>query len=435
MFSKHALKIFALFVMLFAATLPFSVQAYTLPVEGPFGPAFAINSIGIDLMHVTARGDANALLSPYSIEMAMAMAYAGADGATRTEMGRVLHLPPEGAPEKLAALQQALGAVAQRSAEEAARMEAYGRTNDAITIAVANRLFGQEGYDFRPTFLDLLKTNYHAPFDALDFIHHAPAATKDINDWVAEQTRQHIKNLIPERALDASTRLVLANAVYFKAPWQDPFSLNATRPLPFHANGGAPVNVPTMNIQKSFGYAKAEGLTIVSLPYGGGEIQFLIILPDDVNGLAKAEARLSADQLAGWANLPTRQVRLYLPKFKIAPPTLPLGEALQNLGMKSAFDIPRGSANFDRMAPRRPNDYLYISRVFHKTYLDLDELGTEAAAATAVAMSRALAIMRPPEPVEVRVDHPFIFAIQHRESGACLFLGHLTDPRLAYLSK
>jgi serpin B len=228
------------------------------------------------------------------------------------------------------------------------------------------------------------------------------------------------------------TRLVLVNALYLKAPWAEPFQESATKPLPFHA-GGAPADVPTMSIQKSFGYTKTNGLTIVSLPYRGNELQFLIILPDDMNGLAKAEAGLTADQLASWAHLPNRDVTLYLPKFIIEPPTLPLGEALQMLGMTTAFDKPHGSANFDRMAPRRPDDYLYISRVFHKTFISVDEKGTEAAAATAVAMARALAMMRPEPPVEVKVDHPFIFAIQHRASGACLFLGHVANPRMTYL--
>jgi serpin B len=432
------LKFLPMLVVLAAIAFTMSVQAFSAPLQSPENfAADAINSLGIELMHTTARPNANALISPYSIQTALVMAYAGADGQTREEMKRVLHLMDEDEQthRSFAALQRDLESVVQRSVERVTNMQAYGRTNDAITLAVANRLFGQQGYDFRPTFLDLLKTNYHAPLQQMDFVHDAPAATKTINDWVTEQTRQRIQNLIPAGALDAMTRLVLANAVYFKAPWENPFPASATTPQPFHANGGEPVNVPTMSIKKSFGYAKQNGLTIVSLPYSGGEIQFLIILPDDANGLAKAEADLKSSQVADWAKLPAQQVKLFLPKFKIAPPTLPLGEALQSLGMTTAFDKPRGSANFDRMAPRRPNDYLYISRVFHKTYLDLDENGTEAAAATAVVMATRSAIIREPEPVEVRVDRPFLFAIQHRDSGACLFLGHVTDPRLTYLMK
>jgi serpin B len=411
------------------AMLPVCGQSSASP--GSEEAAAAVNSIGIDLLHETGRPEANALLSPYSIELALAMTYAGADGGTRDEMARVLHLRGDAAQvaDEFAALQGALDGLVRRSAQAANARERYGQTNEPITLDVANRLFGQEGYDFRPAFLDLLKTNYKAPFEALDFHKDSAGATKTINDWVEQQTKKHIRDLVPEGSLTWLTRLVLVNALYLKAPWGEPFSESGTTPLPFHPGGGAPVDVPTMSIQKSFGYAKTNGLTVVSLPYKGGELQFLIILPDDAAGLGKVEAGLTEVQLAQWASLPTREVKLYLPKFKVAPPTLALGDVLKKLGMKSAFDVPRGSANFDRMAPRQPNDYLYISDVFHKTYLSVDEKGTEAAAATAVAMVRALAMQRPAEPVEVRVDHPFILAVQHRASGACLFLGHVADPR------
>lgn len=359
------------------------------------------------------------------------MAYAGADGQTRDEMARVLHLngDAEQVANEFEGLQKSMDDLVKRSAAETAAMVRYGASNEPIQLDVANRLFGQKGYDFRAAFLDLLKTKYGAPFEALDFVTNSAGATKTINDWVEEQTKQKIRDLIPAGALDRHTRLVLVNALYFKAPWAEPFSESATTPQPFHPRGGAAVDVPTMSIHKRFGYARTNGLTIVSLPYRGGELQFLIILPDDVNGLAKAEAGLTAAQLESWARLPTRDVKLYLPKFKMQPPTLALRDALKSLGMKSAFDVPRGSANFDGIAPRRPDDCLYISDVFHKTFISVDEKGTEAAAATAVAMAAAMAIRRPPQPVEVRVDHPFIFAIQHCASGACLFLGHVVDPR------
>lgn len=430
------LKFLALFLVIALIALPLTAHAFST-VGGPaFSAPTAINSLGIDVLHVTARTGANALISPYSIELALVMAYAGADGSTRDEMMRVLHLSGNEVETHKAfgALQRDLDTLAQWSARQAAQMKQYGRTNDAIILDVANRLFGQQGYDFRSEFLELVKTNYNAPFEPLDFVKDSAGTTKTINDWVADKTQQRIRNLIPPGALDELTRLVLANAVYFKAPWADPFSASATAPAPFHAGGGSAVNVPMMTIQKSFGYAKTNGLTILTIPYSGREIQFLIILPDDVNGLAKTEAEITAAQLTNWASVPSRQVKLFLPKFKIEPPTLPLAEALQMLGMTNAFDIPRGSANFDRIAPRRPpDDYLYISRVFHKTFLDLDENGTEAAAATAVVMAVRGIVMQPETPVEVRVDHPYIFAIQHRASGTCLFLGHLADPRLTYL--
>ncbi|HEY2084299.1 MAG TPA: serpin family protein [Verrucomicrobiae bacterium] len=421
-------KFFAL--LLLVPLTMFSAPAQTPADSAP--AASAINSVGIDLLHQTGRADANALLSPYSIETALTMAYAGADGATRDEMARVLHLRGDGAQVagEFAALQGLMDVLVQRSLERYMQMRLYGGKEDPITLDVANRLFGQQGYDFRPAFLDLLKTKYDAPFQAMDFVHDAAGATKTINDWVEQKTKERIRDLVPKGALSKDTGLVLVNALYLKAPWLSPFEEGATQPLPFHIGGGAAATVPTMSIEKSFGYAKSMGVTVVSLPYSDRDLQFLIILPDDTNGLAKVEAELTATQLAGWANLPGREVKLFLPKFKIEPPTLPLGDALQKLGMTSAFDKPRGSANFDRMAPRRPNDYLYISDVFHKTFLSVDEKGTEAAAATAVVMMRALSAEPiPPKPIEVRVDHPFILAIQHRASGACLFLGHVVDPR------
>jgi len=393
--------------------------------------ASAINSLGIDLLHLTGKPDDNALLSPYSIETALAMTYAGADGRTRDEMARVLHLRGDGAQvaDAFAALQANLDELVQSSVQRADAMKKYGGKSDPITLDVANRLFGQQGYDFRPAFLDLLKTKYQAPFQAMDFKHNPAKAAKTINDWVEDKTNKRIKDLVPADALNALTRLVLVNAIYLKAPWANPFPESATKPLPFHVADSATVDVPTMSIQKSFGYAKARGVTVVSVPYSGGELQFLIILPDDVKGLAKIEAELTADKLTGWANLPNQDVRLFLPKFKMQPPTLPLGDALQKLGMLTAFDKPPGSANFDRIAPRRPTDYLSISDVFHKTFISVDEKGTEAAAATAVAMRAAGFMRQPPEPVEVKVDHPFLFAIQHRASGACLFLGHVVNPK------
>ena len=424
-------KFFATFLVVMAVI--FSVRSDPPTAAPATIAATAINSLGIDLLHQIAHTDANALLSPYSIETALAMTYAGTDGKTKDEMARVLHFQGDGTQVagEFATLEGLIDALVQRSAEEAEQIKKDDGKMEPITLEVANRLFGQQGYDFRPAFLNLLKTQYNAPFQPMDFVHGAAGATKTINDWVEQKTQRRIRGLIPGGALDKYTRLVLVNALYLKAPWEEPFSEGATKPFPFRVRGGAATMVPTMNIQKSFGYAKSAGLTLVSLPYGMGELSFLIILPDDTNGLAKVEAGLTAAKMVEWVSLPGRLMNLHLPKFKIEPSALSLGNALQKLGMATAFDLPRGSANFAGIAPRRlPNDYLYISDVFHKTFLSLDEKGAEAAAATAVIMPVPMGIvMDPPKPIEVRVDHPFIFAIQHRASGACLFLGHVVDPR------
>jgi len=396
-------------------------------------PAEAANALGLDLYRLEgAKTPGNLLLSPYSIQSTLCMTLGGADGITKEEMARVLHLDgkSDAAPQELAALRQALEKAAETSAKQAAQAKKYGGNFEPLQLRVANRLFGRTGYPFHPDFLKSTETLWRAPLEAIDF-GKAEAARTHINGWVEQQTEKRIRDLIPKGGVNEGTRLVLVNALYFKAAWAEEFRAQATKPLPFHAGGTTAVNVPTMYQQENFGYAKEQGFTAVTMPYTGRQLQFLVLLPDAKDGLAALEKSVSAAQLAKLSKLSTeREVQLYLPKFKIEPPTVALAEHLQSLGMKTAFDVPPGSADFSRMAPRTPQEYLFISAVFHKTFLALDEKGTEAAAATAVAMAGASAApQEKPKPVEVRVDHPFLFAIQHRESGLCLFLGRVTDPR------
>ncbi len=394
--------------------------------------ATATNQLAVDLHRQLATGNENLCVSPYSIESALAMTFAGADGETRTEMARVLHFPSDASAvsASFASLQHSLEEMSVKTAELVKKSKRFGGPTEPITLSIANRLFAQKGYDFREPFLALVKQNFGAAFELLDFVHDSSRATQNINKWVADQTRDRIRDLIPSGALDETTRLVLANALYLKAPWVDPFSEKATRPEPFHVHGSAPVDVPMMQKRdKHFGYAKREGYTAVSLPYAGYDLQFLVLLPDDLNGLRALESQLTSEMLAKCAKLDTREVDLHLPKFKIEPPTIVLAEKFEALGMKTAFNKPAGSANFDQMAPRKPNDYLYISQVFHKTFIAVDEKGTEAAAATAVAMMAGTALIQRPPPVEVKIDRPFIYAIQHVPTGICLFLGRVTDPR------
>lgn len=380
--------------------------------SGAWQPAAdSINALGCELL---ARTPGNALLSPYSIQTALGMTYAGASGETRAEMARVLHF---GGDE--AALHRAF---AQLQAAFAAAND-----GDGVTLGVANRLFGQKDYAFRPEFLARVGEEYGAPLQLADFAGEAKKETRLINAWVEEQTRNRIRNLLPEDALNALTRLVLVNAVYMKASWLVAFPAALTKPATFRVPAGD-ADVLTMNRKGLMGYRKGEGFTTVALPYRGGHLQFTVWLPDDGVTLPSLEERLAGELATGPATPPQREVNLFLPKFRMEPPLLKLSDRLKELGMTTAFDDPAGSADFDRMAPRKPDDYLCISEVFHKTFMELDEKGTEAAAATAVVMQRTMAI-RPTEPVVVRVDRPFLFAVQHRASGACLFLGRLVDPR------
>jgi serpin B len=394
--------------------------------------AGATNQLAVDLHRQLGAGDDNLCLSPYSIQSALAMTFAGAEAQTKTEMARVLHFP--GGDEKIhasfASLQRSLGEMAKKSAKIAEESKKMGGPSEPITIAIANRLFAQTGYDFRAAFRELVKKFYGAPFEEMDFQKSPDRERERINKWVADQTRDRIRDLIPAGGVNEATRLVLANAIYLKAPWAEPFSEAATKPQPFHVRGGAVVDVPTMRKEdQNFGYLKNDGFTAVTIPYSGSDLQFVVLLPDEINGLRQLESKLTTEMLAQCAKLDPHDVDLSLPRFKFEPPTIALADKLLALGMKSAFDQPRGSANFDRIAPRKPNDYLYLSQVFHKTFIAVDEKGTEAAAATAAVMMATSAMIKRTPPIDVKVDRPFLYAIQHVPSGACLFLGRVTDPR------
>lgn len=413
----------------------------TFAADATTTAANAINSLGVDLLAKATKPGENALLSPYSIQTALAMTYAGADGVTRDEMARVLHFPKDETEmhSSFSTLSETLKDIATKSTKYVERNKEQGNNRTPITLRVANRLFGQSGYEFRTAFLDLAKSNYSAPFETIDFEKNSAAELKRINEWVETQTHQRIRNLIPDGGISEQTRLVLVNAIFFKASWAQEFLEYTTKPLPFQLANGTSMTVSTMNKNAYFFYDKREGYSVVGLPYDDlyrlssglerpqrdDRLQFLILLPDTANGLPALEKKLNAGLLASCAKLQPQKFNLYLPKFRLESPTLSLGKSLQKLGMTSAFNVPSGTANFNRMSPRRKNDNLFISDVFHKTFLNLDEGGTEAAAATAVSMPKGGSHPT----VEVRIDRPFLFAIQHRESGACLFLGRMTDPR------
>src|SRR5881227_2337254 len=277
--------------------------------------AKATNELGVDLHRQLATGDENLCISPYSLDSALAMTFAGPDGETRNEMARVLHFPNDGdVPASFFALQQSLEQMSAKTEELVKDSKKFGGPSEPITLNIANRLFAQKGYHFREAFLSLVKQNFGGAFEPIDFVADPVAATQRINKWVADQTRDRIRDLIPRGALDKTTRLVLANALYLKAPWSSEFSQNATQPQPFFVRGGGPVDVPMMRkTDKNFGYARREGFTVVGLPYAGNELQLVILLPDDINGLRGLEAKLSADLLASCARLEKRDVDLYVP--------------------------------------------------------------------------------------------------------------------------
>ena len=253
-------------------------QVHAVPGDPAVAARF-INQLGLDLLSSATAPAKNALLSPYSIQSALAMTYAGADGETKREMATVLHYPDEpGEPhESLHELQSLLDQIAADTAKDAA---AHG-SGDPITFVVANRLFGQEGYEFRKSFTEFVQQKYNAPMQLMDFKRSAEKARIDINAWVEAQTRKRIRDLIPDGALNSATRLVLVNAIYLKAPWAQPFSESATQSRPFHIDGAAVVDVPTMRQERELGLARQDGYTAITIPYLSGQLQFLIDLSFD----------------------------------------------------------------------------------------------------------------------------------------------------------
>jgi serpin B len=393
----------------------------------------SINALGCSLLQALPERSGNQLLSPYSVHSALSMTAAGAQGKTRSEMLTVLGgteetLHPD--HEKLRADLEEIETRCARISTDSGQNQEPGPT----LLRVANRLFAEKTYSFLPEFLALTEARYRAPLEALSFQGDPEAARKVINAWVEKQTLSKIQDLLGPSDITTDTSLILVNALYFRAPWQEPFQEAATGLEPFHLAGGTVEKVPTMVTTKSMGYQKFPGVNrvpfeAVSIPYVSGMLQFLVLIPEGSSSIPALESQLSAAVLESCARLPRRPVTLHLPKLHLAPPTLSLSEALKSLGMSSAFDAPPLSADFGRM--HMPSEKrLIVGNVLHKTFLDLDEKGTEAAAATAVTMMKATSILgRQEEPVLVRVDRPFLFAIQHVGSGTCLFLGRVQNPK------
>jgi serpin B len=392
--------------------------------------AQSINAFGLDLHRVLVADGGNRLASPWSIQSALAMTFAGAAGQTRDEMAKVLYFPADEATlhAGFAALAADLTALARASREQVEKPDRNGGPNTPLEINAANRLFGQKDYPFEKPFLKLTNEIYGAPLEKLDFKKAPEAARLHINQWVEQQTNDRIKDIIPANVIDEDTRLVLTNAIYMKAPWAQEF--HEENNTLFFINGRNEVKVPGLVRQQMYGYRKIPGGSLVSVPYAGGGLQFLLIIPDARDGLAALEKILDTQTLTAARDLPQREIQLHFPKFKLEPERVMLAENLIAMGMPSAFDKPQGSADFSRMAPRKPDDYLAISEVIHKAFIAVDKYGTEAAAATAVVMVRATSMPEEHEkPLEIRADRPFAFAIQHVSSGACLFLGRVAAPR------
>ncbi len=378
------------------------------------GAAFAAggNALGLDLYGRLRMRSGNLVLSPFSIASALAMTWAGARGETSARMKAVLHLdvPPDQALRTAGRLSATLRDPAQ-----------------PIVFRIANRLFGETSEPLERGFLDATAAAFGAGLDPVDFKHAPAAARGRINGWVEDETRKRIRDLVPPSAIDSETRLVLVNALYFLGDWAAPFEQEATFAAPFTVAAGSAKDVPTMHRRGAYRLLHDRDLAVLEMPYKGGALAMLVLLPDQPDGLAALEASLSAvriDAIVG--ALAPATVDLALPKFEVNPSVgMPLREELTALGMGVAFD--RRRADFTGIAnPKNPEDRLAIGDVFHKAFVKVDEKGTEAAAATAVVIARAGGAMAQAQ--SFKADHPFLFLIRHQASGAILFLGRVSDP-------
>jgi serpin B len=373
--------------------------------------ATAINAFGLDLYRALANEspDDNAVISPASIELALAMARLGAGAETATQMDSVLRFPTD--------LGAAFNALDQALAARSGTFKAADGTDETVSLRIANAPFAQQDTAWQQPFLDALAQDFGAGVRLVDYKRAHEAARRLINDWVDQQTEERIKELLGQGVLDDSTRLVLVNAIYLKAAWLKPFTDDLTASADFSRADGSTVQVSMMHQQSSFAYAAGDSWQAVELPYIGGQLAMDLILPDDLTAWRTSFDATTFEQLT--AALAPAEVKLALPRFEAATKA-DLADVLSSLGMPDAFDPNR--ANFAGMTTE---EQLYVGHVIHQANITVDEKGTEAAAATAVVMDATAA---PAEVVTLTFDRPFVFALRDTVTGATLFLGQITDP-------
>ncbi len=453
---RCSMKLALLFLSILTACVLYHTVAHTQhtplpdPTEKDFHFQFAPhmnNDFALDLYtHVAKdRPGQNLFFSPYSIVSALTMTAEGARGETALQMGTVLRFPEQvrrsddtGVPWDTASIHTEMATLNRLLLGEDRPYE----------INVANSLWLEQTYPFRPRFLAILNETYGAAARQVDFIFNSDPTRIQINNWVEEQTKNKIKDLLAPGTIDADTRFVLANAIYFKGNWTDEFDESETQPEDFTLLDGSSVQIPLMS-QRSLRTHYAElrpdgtpnisvpnedtlsfdtppnpdGFQILELDYRGGDLAMAILLPKKHTGLPALEKELTTDRLTQWLDAAERRkVHVFLPKFKLEE-NISLKQTLSAMGMPKAFE-PNGFLGMSDVADAGK---LYISHVAHKAYLDVNEEGTEAAAATAIVARAMSARIEPPLPT-FRADRPFLFLIRDTRTGTILFLGRMMRP-------
>jgi serpin B len=392
----------------------FDVARLVTTPDDALAAAAAVNAFGIELFRAATPGDENAVVSPASIAIALAMARAGARGETAEQMDAVLR---RFGADDVAAWPAALAdALAARSGT----FRDHGGTDLDVILRIANAPFAQRGMPLEAAFIEALGARFGAGLRLVDYRTATEEARQEINTWVREQTEQRIPELLAPGVLTPDARLTLVNAIYLKAPWRKAFTPESTAPAPFTRLDGSVVEVPTMATSTDLRYAAGAGWQAVEIPYLGDQLALTVIVPDDLGAFEAGLDAAALETIVG--GLAERPVHLWLPRFGIETQAH-LAESLKALGMPLAFDPER--ADFSGITPA---EELFVHAVVHQANIDVDEKGTEAAAATAVVVGVVSAPIDQPEPVELRVDRPFLFALRDLPTGAVLFLGRVTDP-------
>ncbi len=389
--------------------------AATSPVSKQPQPAFssdAANDFDFAMYAKLRTEKGNVFFSAPSLRDALGIAYLGARGATKDEMQKALVFDPDAAKTAAEAKDAAAG---------------WNAARGGAKLAIANRLWTDQTMTvLDPKYEALVKNGYGAAIEPIDFLHAHEASRGTINGWVEKQTNNRIKDLLPEGSIQKTTRVVITNAVWFKGTWATTFDKNGTRPEKFSVDGKTPTDVPTMHQHGHFALARGDGARVLEIPYAKSDLAMDIVLPDANDGLSAVEAKLSRGTFTTWtSHLSQTDVELSLPKF-----TFSWGGSMiprfQALGMKTAFDADH--ADFTGLAKSKDDGRLVIGTIVHKAFVAVDEEGSEAAAATGVAIGVATTSVDRHRPEPFVVDRPFVFVIRDTKRGGILFMGRVTNP-------
>ncbi len=375
------------------------------------------NAFAFDFYRQAAgQDDANLIFSPFSISQAFGMLWAAARADTAQQIADTMHYP---------LAQDELHPAFAALLSDLSERDTAGGDGERLQLNIANALWAQQDFPFREAYIDLVREFYGGGLFFADFIATPDRAREDINRWIEDETKEKIRDMLGPGAIGSDTRMVLVNAIYFNGAWLYPFEEFATQDDTFTLLDGSTVTVPMMSQQESFGYMQGEGFQAVELPYFGGDVAMLIVLPDE-GQFEAVRSGLDAERFdAIRQSLAPETVRLTMPRWEFES-ALDLKASLAAMGMADVFDRERAdlSGMFD---PAAVGENLFVSAALHKAYIGVDEAGTEAAAATAIIVGVTSAPVQV-ELIELRLDRPFVYTIVDRQTGSILFLGQVMNP-------